>query len=266
MFHAHEVVILPLVNETSPQSVSIIDRRLDRVAALADELVIDDRLASTHLIAPAYHPIVRLHDQVVCGLEVLARSTDLDPPPMSRVDDSTASVANEVELNKLLRREGTLEACPLHGQMALFLNTHPAEFGGDDLIESLQDLRQLEPDAAIVVELRASAATSAWKLTWLSRQLDKLNIQLALDDFGEAPLASLELLQSSPSFAKVRLEKIQQLDQGQPQDDDLQGLIDAALASGTKLIAKGVETRAHAELAMSYGFQFAQGPFVDGSQ
>jgi len=221
-----------------------------------------DKLLSEPAVVPYFQPIVRLADARRVGYEVLARSrlAGLDTPAqMFRV---AAELGLEGELSRLLRREGLRIGRALGPGTELYLNTHPSELRGPELLDGLGQLRGEFPDAAIVLEVHEEAATSSRLLATLRRRCDELEIRLAYDDFGAGQSRLLELVEVPPQVIKFDMHLIRGIQTFSTERRQMMtSLVQIAQNLGVAPLAEGVETAEEAAACREVGFELAQGFF-----
>ncbi|MEQ8557075.1 MAG: EAL domain-containing protein [Henriciella sp.] len=83
----------------------------------------------------------------------------------------------------------------------------------------------------------------------------------AIDDFG-AGYAGMNLLaEFQPDFVKLDMNLIRDIDQNQPKQVIVKGILDIAAQLGVRPICEGIETLAEFETLQSYGVELMQGYF-----
>ena len=211
---------------------------------------------------PFFQSIVSLPDGEIRGYEVLARST-LDglrsPAQMFAV---AARLNMEAALSRLFRREGVRLGQELPGRPNLFLNTHPAELAGAELLASLNELRETAPNHPLTLEIHEAAITDLTRMRELRAALRDLNIQLAYDDFGAGQARLVDLIEVPPDFLKFDICLVRDIHTASDQRRQmLETLVRMAHDLGVAVLAEGIECQEEGEVCAQLGFDFAQGYF-----
>ncbi|MEO2032380.1 MAG: EAL domain-containing protein [Planctomycetaceae bacterium] len=210
-------------------------------------------------VQPCYQPIVHLHEGTHIGYEILSRSQFVGletPEKMFRV---AAQRMSEAELSRVCRLEGLRGATDIDRRYQLYLNTHPAELGRPELLESVQTLRNLYPAQEIVLEVHESGVTSIEFLRELRAILTDLNIGLAYDDFGAGQARLMELIEVPPDVLKFDVRLVQGLPTASAaRRSAIASLIRIVQDPKVIPLAEGVETEEEAQICRELGFELAQ--------
>ena len=241
--------------ESGPQTIQ--DNSCDRALALIQF----DQLMTQRAVSPHFQPIVAMDDLKVLGYEVLARSRFFglkDPHSMF----AAAKVLDlEAELSRILRDEGIRSGHILPIEHALFVNTHPAEM--DDLellIFSLGELRNLDPNRPMVLEIHEASVTVGDEMRRLQAALKEMTIGLAYDDFGAGQARLIELVDVPPDYLKFDMSLVQNLESASIERQRmLASLVKMGQDLGIAPLAEGIELAADHEICRQIGFQFGQG-------
>lgn len=221
-----------------------------------------DQLIHADGIVPHFQPIVTLHNNLVYGYEMLARSSVNGLENPGTMFSAAARLDMECTLSEVLRKEGTLTALRMHAPGELFLNTHAKEVSHKRLLESLTELRQMAPDLKITIEVHEAAVTNRKLMKDLQEELSLLKMKVAYDDFGAGQARLDELTQSPPDYLKFDIKLIREIDKASLSRLNLIGaLVSAVKQFNTKALAEGIETEAEAETCRDLGFDLAQGFF-----
>lgn len=208
------------------------------------------------LLRVVFQPIVDLDDRRVLGYEALTRGPVGDP--LERPDLLFAAARREGLLAEL---DATCRAAAIAGARAgglrrpyrLFVNAEPETLGG------WAPERSGPEQAGVVLELteRALVADPAELLRTVAR-VRELGWGIALDDVGADP-ASLALLPLvAPDVIKLDLHLVQQ--HGAAEVAVVVGAVHAeAERSGALVLAEGIETERHLDIARSFGAVLGQG-------
>jgi EAL domain-containing protein (putative c-di-GMP-specific phosphodiesterase class I) len=194
------------------------------------------------------------------GYEVLGRSA---LPGLERPKEMflAASQLNlEAELSVMMRLAGMEHGCNLPQMPTLYLNTHPAEIVSCGLINSLRDLREKFPDQPITLEVHEAAATSPQMMKQLRQSLDKLNMQLAYDDFGSGQSRLVELAMVCPDVVKFDIKFVHDIHLAPPrQRQMLASLVRMVRELNITPLAEGVEQQEEHQVIVEMGFELGQG-------
>lgn len=207
-----------------------------------------------------YQPIVAGQDRTLFGYEALVRT---DVPGLEsplKLFESAARLGLEEKLSEACR---TKAVRLLHGsgvRGALFLNTHPHEYLGPELIESLRELRVQAGDRQLVLEVHEEAVPEVNVFLEFAAALRQLNIQLAFDDFGVGQSRLLELAHVVPDFVKFDRALLKDLGTaGAAHADLVRSLHDNVAALGITTLAEGIETPESIAACDAIGFMCFQG-------
>ena len=144
--------------------------------------------------------------------------------------------------------------------LALFVNTHPAEFKCEGLEESLLKIREQHPLRPIVLEVHESMLNADLELSNLRSKLDHFNIQLALHDFGSSSVQLMQICDMLPEFVKFDLELIRGIEHASIKKQNFISTIVASLKElGVTPIAEGVEKDSDQKIIRELGFACGQG-------
>ena len=242
------------------QPVAMDNTQAELVVDRATTLLQFDRLMSQRAVTPYFQPIVTIGTQHVIGFEVLARSRVMGLESAQALFEAAAMVQQEVELSRLFRTEGLRMGLTISNQPELFLNTHPAEMGDEQLIRSLGELRENHPHAPLTLEVHEATVTDADSMRKLHGQLKELHIKLAYDDFGAGQARLVELVDVPPDYLKFDRKLIQDIHKAPAQRQQMLGtLVRMVRDLGIAPLAEGVELVDEAEVCQQLGFTLAQG-------
>jgi EAL domain-containing protein (putative c-di-GMP-specific phosphodiesterase class I) len=247
--------VVQQLTESGPQTIQ--DDSCDRALALIQF----DQLMTQRAVSPHFQPIVATDDGRVLGYEVLARSRFFglkDPRSMF----AAAKVLNmEGELSRILREEGIRSGQILPQGQMLFVNTHPAEIDDLDLLVfSLRELRELEPQRPLVLEIHEAAVTRGNEMNQLRSGLAEMQIGLAYDDFGAGQARLVELVEVRPDYLKFDMKLVQNIASASLERQRmLASLVKMVHELGITPLAEGVEQVGDHEVCRQMGFTMAQG-------
>lgn len=223
-----------------------------------------DMLLAARAIAAQYQPIVDMNGDLF-AYELLGRGSrnDLPSRPMELFRIAESVTHKAAELSTLMRDCGIEQAVQkTAGQTpCLFMNTHPEELKHlPELVKSLEEARRLYPTQRFVLEIHEDAVTDVKVLRQLSDNLERLNIQLAFDDFGAGQARLMEMVDVPVAYVKFDIALIRGLPSAPPSKQKMV----AALAKMTKdmgisPLAEGVEDQDEFNLCKQMGFDLIQG-------
>lgn len=252
-----EVVFRVALNRGHIDAKTMAGDSTDRALALIQF----DKLMAERAVLPHFQPIVDCQTQTTVGYEILGRSRLFGLGTPHAMFSAAAVLDLEAELSRLMRSEGVHSGASLPGDPLLFVNTHPAELNEQGVLEfSLRELRELAPQARIVLEIHEAAVTCVRQMQELKRLLDELNMQLAYDDFGAGQARLVELGEAPPDYLKFDIELVQSIDGAtRERQRMLASLVRIVNDLGIASLAEGVETQGEHETCTGMGFKFAQG-------
>lgn len=220
------------------------------------------RLLSEPAVIPYFQPILNLKDGELTGYEVLARSEVPGFETPYQMIAAAEQMGLEHEFSHVCRVVGIQHGESLTEKRRLYLNTHAAEVGDPDLIESLYQLRKMASDQELTLEIHEALVTNQRAMTELRAQLNDLDIQIAYDDFGAGQTRLLDLSEVPPDVLKFDISLIKGLSEAGPKRQQMVAtLVSMVLDFGITPLAEGVETRADMEICLDIGFELGQGYF-----
>ena len=171
------------------------------------------------------------------------------------------SVDKEVALSELFRVQAVRDARRQNADHPLFMNTHPPELRDiEHLLRSLEDLRSIEPDLHMVLEIHEDGVSDLGKLREVKDFLASKSMDFAYDDFGAGQSRLLELTEIPPSVVKFDIGLIRGIDQAPKiKRDMIESLVRLVADINVRALAEGVETEAELAVCESMGFELIQG-------
>jgi EAL domain-containing protein (putative c-di-GMP-specific phosphodiesterase class I) len=223
-------------------------------------LVQFDKLMAENTVVPHYQPIVELHGQRTIGYEVLTRSS----VPQLGTPAAMFSVASQLDLqtklSQMMRWKGVQKTLTIDDPPHLFLNTHPSELLGPELIESMRALRQLNSRQSLTLEIHEAAVTKPALMKELRNELRQLNIGLAFDDFGAGQARLAELFEVLPDYLKFDMSLIRNIHEASAEQIEMvKSLVHMVRHMNIVPLAEGVESTAERDVCIELGFELAQG-------
>lgn len=225
-----------------------------------DDLVLLDRILAERRVRSVYQPLVHLDTGNVVAYEALARGPEgsaLERPDLLFAAARRARRVTDLDVAcRVAAVRGAREA-RLSSPYRLFVNVEPEALEGwrPEMVAAATG----DVPVTVIVELteRALAARPAELLQTVAR-IRELGWGVALDDVGAVP-ASLALLPMlRPDVIKLDLRLVQD----QP-TAAIASVINAVHAeaerSGTVVLAEGLETAEHVQIARAFGATLGQG-------
>jgi EAL domain-containing protein (putative c-di-GMP-specific phosphodiesterase class I) len=220
------------------------------------------RILTDGAVVPVYQPITDLLSGDVVAYEALARGPVDSPLASPAVLFETARRTGRLaDLDWLCRRravEGALDA-ELGAPTVLFVNVEPETLDTDPPPEFQALLARADGRLRVVVELTERALTDhPAALLATVEEVRRRGWGIALDDVGADPrsLALVPLLR--PDVVKLDLSLVQ----GRP-NLAIAEIVSAVSAyaeqSGAVVLAEGIETPEHVEIALGMGARLGQG-------
>jgi diguanylate cyclase (GGDEF)-like protein/PAS domain S-box-containing protein len=221
-----------------------------------------DRILAAHAINPVFQPIVRIDTDEIIGYEALSRGpagSTLERPDRLF---ATAALAGRVdELDWLCRARAVQVAIDarLGRDAILFLNCEPSSIGSACPREHAELWTRAQDELELVLEITERAVTDRpAELSRLVAEHRAAGQGIALDDIG-ADVRSLALLPFiEPDVIKLDLSLVQD----RPSTEQA-SIVSAVLAeserTGSTVLAEGIETDAHRDVALALGATLGQG-------
>ncbi|HEY7175489.1 MAG TPA: EAL domain-containing protein [Micromonosporaceae bacterium] len=221
-----------------------------------------DRLVDLRHVSVVFQPVVDLATSQVRGFEALARGPKNShfamPTEMFRY---AYQAGGAIELDWICRAAAFREAlnAALPSDFTLFVNAEPAALRTDCPPDLLETIRTGASQLNIVVELteRYLAHDPAAVLDAVAAARAE-GLGIAIDDVGAEPASLAMMPLVHPDVIKLDLSLIQ----GSP-DVAVARTVNGVLAeverTGAIILAEGVETHEHADMALAMGATMAQG-------
>jgi EAL domain-containing protein (putative c-di-GMP-specific phosphodiesterase class I) len=209
-----------------------------------------------------FKQVITTADGKPYGFELLGRGgrPDLEESPAA-LFNLAETLGAEVALSELFRQRCFEDASNAGLKLPLFFNTHPEESRNfDKLLSELQRLRKLYPDLRLVFEVHEGAITDLAAMAEVRRELSKLEIALAYDDFGAGQARLQELVEVPPDYLKFDIALVRNLEHAEsPRYQMLSSLNTMISGMGIRTLAEGIETEQTASLCRDIGIEFFQG-------
>jgi EAL domain-containing protein (putative c-di-GMP-specific phosphodiesterase class I) len=221
-----------------------------------------DRLVDLRQVSVVFQPVVDLALSQVMGFEALARGPNDSPFAMPTAMFQYAYQAGRaIELDWVCRAAAMRAAldAALPPDFTLFVNAEPAALRTECPPDLLETVRTGASQLNIVLEL-----TERYLVHDPAAVLDAVaaaraeGLGIAIDDIGAEPASLAMMPLVHPDVIKLDLSLIQ----GSP-DIAVARTINGVLAeverTGAIILAEGVETREHADMALAMGATMGQG-------
>lgn len=217
--------------------------------------VVKDRRFTMH-----FQPIVDSRTLKCVAVEALVRChlAGLESPV--QLFRAAAQLGLEQRISHLCREEAVLALAAHPGRETLFVNTHPNEFLGADLIGLLKSLREMAGARRIVLEIHEGSIPGIDAMRSFRAALKDLGIGIAYDDFGAGQSRLLELAKAPPDYLKFDRSLLNGIHEASAsQRVIVQTLVEIALDDGIQPIAEGLDEHASVEVCREMGFTLLQG-------
>ncbi len=208
----------------------------------------------------AYQPIVSAAGWRTVGVEALVRCEvpGLESPIV--LFEAASRLGLEKRISTMCRIDAVRSLAGRFPGYQLFLNTHPGEYLGRELVQSLAQLRFLAGDRPLVLEIHEATMPEMTAMRDFRQALRDLGIGLAYDDFGVGQSRLLELTEVPPDYLKFDRSLVRDEALASPGHRALlRTLLKHAADGGIATIAEGVETQAAVDACLALGFTHFQG-------
>lgn len=216
-------------------------------------------------LSSVFQPIVDLRRDAPLGYEALLRPFDqkgqaLPPPSAFR---KAESVEQLVKFDRLCRTLHTLNFLNMGaGNGLLFLNVHPellvAVNSHGKVFEQVLYQHHVATNE-VVMEIHESEVSDERLLSVALNNYRERGYKIAIDDFGKGHSNLERLWTLSPDYVKLDLSLIQQAEHNPRLRRMLPKLVDLIQELGAEVVAEGIETPTHLELAREAGIALVQG-------
>lgn len=218
--------------------------------------ILDDNLLDYY-----FQPIVSAVDGEVYAYEALMRSrTDTKVSPLSIIkyaamQERLSDIECATFLNVLRIIDERTDSL---NEKRVFINSIP----GVKIEESAaSDMNRLLADHAdkVVVELTEEAELKDSELVKLKDKLEKLHINIAVDDYGTGYSNVSNLLRYMPDYVKIDRSLISDIHEYPQKQHFVREIIDFCHDNGIKALAEGVETADELRTVIHLGADLIQG-------
>ena len=236
-------------------------RLLSDPAAIVHEVRRLQELLAHHAVQSRFQPIVDLADGKVFGYQAIETLPGTGPTHAA-LNELLHGVECQLgdRLRQVLRMAAVADAARWPSDAYLFLDVHPAELGGEWLVNSIHRLRRAAgPLRRLAIEVPESVASDATYFHQLHARLKLMNIAVSYADFASGRARVLEHRELAPDFLKLDPSVVRYIDRSKRRQSQVQSLAEACGDLGIALIAEGIRTQAEAELLRELGCAHGQG-------
>ena len=215
-----------------------------------------------NLLKYYFQPIVNVEDGSIYSYEALMRSdTRKNVPPlaiikyasmMERLSDIEGATFRNVL--KIIERDKELI-----GNAKIFINSIPGVYVDDiDEIER----RLAENAETVVVELTEESELEDEDLERLKDFFKKINVEIAVDDYGTGYSNVSNLLRYMPDYVKIDRSLLSEIHNKPQKQHFVREIISFCHDTGIKALAEGVETVEELRIAILLGVDLLQGYYM----
>jgi EAL domain-containing protein (putative c-di-GMP-specific phosphodiesterase class I) len=235
--------------------------------ARSDQLGLLHRIIEERLLHAHFQPIIELSTGTVVGYEGLIRGPAGGPLHMP-ADLFRAAVKHGLvlRLERLCRLTVVQAFAGLGLPQQLFLNVRPQclALPGLGTGATRELLRQLAiAPERIVIELTEQLPMFDFSSVRTAlTDYRSLGFQVAIDDLGEGFASFRMWSELRPQYVKADMHFVQGIDRDPLKLQFLKSIQQIARASGSAIIAEGIETAAELEVVHDLGIPYGQGYFI----
>ena len=245
---------------------TVMTTRIQQRRELSGELataIADER------IDVVYHPIVRLADEQLVGVEALARWTDdhgrpRNPTefiPLAERDGLIADLGDRV-LERALTTMPTISGDASDSPLSIGINVSACQLRDPRLVDRVRELaatHALRP-RTVVLELTESVLLDdPVQALGIMRALRDLGVRFAIDDFGTGYSSLAYLRQLPVDIIKIDRSFISAMVDDPGQRDLVEAIVHLGRTLHLDVVAEGVEQTAQRDQLRALGCDFAQG-------
>ncbi|GIF70572.1 sensor domain-containing phosphodiesterase [Asanoa siamensis] len=213
-------------------------------------------------IFPLFQPVVAIADRSVVGFEALARGPKGQYETAGALFDAAARLGRSMDLDWLCAgAAGEHFVASGLRDLALFVNLDPYTLSGPFRERLLDVFAGLMRDGQqLVIEITERSVTqNPPALMDAVLQARRMSVRVALDDVGVEPssLAAMPLV--NPDIIKIDRSVVQAHSPTWAVSHVVNAVLHEATRSGAQILAEGIESEEHLDVARSLGATLAQG-------
>ena len=229
-----------------------------------EDFALVGRILDENLLTYFFQPIVRASDGSIFSYEALMRSTTekrispLDIIKYANLQGRLIDVERATFFNVLKFMEAESSS---FGDAKVFINSIPGVKLKDDDFESVKELISRNAHRT-VVELTEEAELEDSELDAVKELFDRLNIQIAIDDYGTGYSNISNLLRYMPNYVKIDRALLSGID-SKPQKQHFVGeIIKFCRDNDIMSLAEGIETTEELRKVIHMGVDLIQGYYT----
>lgn len=269
---AHQVLSRPFQAEALEHAVEALARTaaLVRSAVKAQGSSAEDErrfleaveLGALYLVS---QPIFHVGGTRLAAREFLLRSRYRELRGPAEILDAVERCDRVGDLGRLVNQLAANQIAQFTSDELAFVNTHPAQFAGADVLESFSALVPFAD--RVVLEITERAPLSDYHGAERAiRDLGQLGFRIAVDDIGSGYNSLSVLAELHPAFIKADMGIVRNCDMDARKQRLIALLGTFASATGAELVAEGIETAAELRAVTECGAHYAQGYYLGEPQ
>lgn len=251
-----EVVLLQLLSDFAGKELS------REIVPIRSHVQAKDRIES--IIAEqafdlVYQPIYHLEENRTAGFEVLTRfkSGEYRSPDVCFKEAASVGLSEEVEMLVLEKAIRNLDLFP--GDVYLTLNSSPDHISSGAVEHALGEV----PRGRVIIEVTEHAYVPDYvKLRKALARLRDQGVAFAVDDAGAGYSSFNHILELKPDIIKLDMRLTRHIHQDSRRRALAAGLIGFARASGSLIVAEGVESSKELDTLRDLGVTEVQGYYI----
>lgn len=223
-----------------------------------------NKLIDNKMISYVFQPIVSAVNGSVMGYEALMRpSIDSfrSPGDVMRLASAQSRLRDIERLTFTESMKAYSSQRMNVGNSLLFVNSIPSQLISEELIQELEREYGEELNR-LVIEIIESEQSDKEIMEAKHKLANRLNAQIAIDDFGAGYSSESVLLYMQPQYVKIDISIVREIHK----DVDRQALVSNLLGytkdRGIKVIAEGIECRDEMEVLIELGVDYLQGYYL----
>lgn len=199
-----------------------------------------------------FQPIVRLADAAVMGYEALTRFDDGKAPDVHFREARSVGLA--IDLEDACVKLALGSAARLPPGIPLSVNFSPEAIVSGSIGRALS-----LADRPIIVEITEHAVIGSYQA--VRSAIVQHGVEASVDDAGAGFASLRHILELRPHYVKLDIGLVRDIDADPARAAMVAGMCHFARATGTRLVAEGIESQAEAEALAELGVELGQGYF-----